>query len=319
LKKNDQNADEPKYVVNLSPDFQMDADWIDAIKKKLNVSLIKPGKAPDAQIEMALVDDSVNRELDRYKNLKTIFSLSAGIENLPDEQYLRDIPIVRLVTSEMIALMQEYVCYFVLKLHRNFFSLENNQKRKIWEWLPPQKAANSCRVTVLGLGKIGLPVAKSLAGLGFNVAGWSRTQKKVNDFETHCGAEGLAILLPATNILVNMLPLTPETKGLLNASLFQKLLSEASVINVGRGGCLIESDLIEALDSGQLSHAVLDVFQREPLPKSSALWKHPQITVTPHMAAYPESSTYYSAIEAAITDALDEQCLHIRANTKIGY
>ena len=301
-----QKTGEPKYVVNLSSDFQIDADWIDAIKNKLNVSIIKPGAAPDAQIEMALVDDSVNKELEHYKNLKTIFSLSAGIENLPDERYLRDIQIVRLVTGEMIALMQEYVCYFALKIHRDFFGVENNQKRKKWEWLPPQKAANSCRVTVLGLGKIGLPVARSLVGLGFNVAGWSRSQKTIDDFETACGTEGLDILLPVTDILVNMLPLTRETEGLLNASLFKKLQLKASLINVGRGGCLVESDLVEALDSGQLSQAVLDVFLQEPLPKTSVLWNHSRITVTPHMAAYPAPSTFHDAIEKAITNVLNE-------------
>jgi len=302
--KKDKNR--PKYMVVLSTDFQMDAGWVANVEKRLNVSIVKPNEVPDAQIEMALVDDSVSRELSRYKNLGIIFSLSAGIDNVLNEQELAGIPIVRLITKEMVGLMQEYVCYFALKLHRNFYNIENNQKRKIWEWFPPQRPTSTCNVTVLGLGEIGLPVATALSGLGFNTTGWSRSQKKVNDINTTYGTEGLYKELPTTNMLVNVLPLTSETKGLLNASLFKKLPPGANVINVGRGDCIIESDLIEALDSGHLNRAVLDVFHHEPLPKNSALWKHSKITVTPHLAAYPEPSTFYGAIESAIINVLSE-------------
>ena len=249
-------------------------------------------------------------------NLKTIFSLSAGIENLLEEQHLPDAPIVRLITKEMVTLMEEYVCYCALKLHRNFFDVENNQKKRMWEWFQPQKATNTCKVTVLGLGQIGLPVAMALSGLGFNTTGWSRSQKRITGIETTSGIEGLDKVLQNTNILISLLPSTPETKGLLNSSLFKKLPLGASLVNVGRGDCLIESDLIEALDSGHLNRAVLDVFKHEPLPKSSVLWKHNKITVTPHLAAYPEASTFYDAIESAIINAINFRPLPVEFGQK---
>jgi glyoxylate/hydroxypyruvate reductase A len=303
LKGFEKHNNGPKYMVTLSPDFKMDVGWVHNVEKKLNVRIVEPNEVPDTQIEIALVDDSTNKALHSYKNLKAIFSLSAGIENLLEEQHLLSVPILRLITKDMVALMEEYVCYFALKLHRNFFDVENNQKRKVWEWFPPQSGTYTCNVTVLGLGQIGLPVAMALSRLGFNTTGWSRSEKKVDEIKTTYGTEGLDKVLPNTNILINLLPSTPETKGLLNCSLFKKLPSGANIVNVGRGDCLVESDLIEALNSGHLNRAVLDVFQHEPLPKNSALWKHSKITITPHMAAYPEPSTFYNAIESAIINA----------------
>jgi glyoxylate/hydroxypyruvate reductase A len=178
----------------------------------------------------------------------------------------------------------------VLTHHRQLGVTDANQARGVWQQIvtPP---AQRRRVGVMGLGHIGGQCALTLATLGFDVAGWSRSPKSLPGVETFAGPQGLAPFLARTEILVCLLPLTPETKDILNARTFAALPRGAAIVNAGRGGHLVEADLLAALDGGHLSGATLDVFRTEPLPPDHPFWSHPRIRVTPHIASYIDPAT----------------------------
>jgi glyoxylate/hydroxypyruvate reductase A len=260
------------------------------------VRIVQEGEVPPATIEAALVDEPPIGSLLEYRNLRVVLSLSAGVDTLLADTTLPNVPVVRLVNAEMANLMREYVAYHVLRLHRGFAEMERLQQERRWEWMSPSPSARSRRVTVLGLGHLGRPAAEALASLGFQVSAWSRTPKTITGIRCVSGITDLHAVLPDTEILVSVLPLTSETRGLLAEDLFGRLPKGASIINVGRGGCVDESDLLRALDCGQLSHATLDVVAVEPLPENDPLWTHPRVTITPHTAAYPPPETFVAAI-----------------------
>jgi glyoxylate/hydroxypyruvate reductase len=223
-------------------------------------------------------------------NLAVAFNLGAGVDALlKDPTMPRHVPIVRVVDADLTARMTEYVVWQVLDLHRQGPQLRSAQARAAWVG-PEQAAAKSLRVGLMGLGEIARDASEVLVRLGFRVAGWSRTAKTLAGVETFAGDGGLDAFLARTDVLVVLLPLTPDTHGILNAALFRKLardgvLGRPAIINAGRGGLQIERDIVACLDDGTLGHAVLDVFETEPLPASSPLWRHPGVTVTPHNAA----------------------------------
>ena len=184
--------------------------------------------------------------------------------------------------------MAQYCVLHVLMHYRMQRFFDRAQAERKWrQALLPKRAADT-RIGILGLGEIGALAGQRLREWEFDVAGWSRTRKQVTGVESFAGEEELATFLGRTDILICLLPLTPDTRGILNAKLFAQLPKDAFVINVARGGHLVENDLIAALDSGHLSGATLDVFNMEPLPEESPLWSHPRITVTPHIAAISE-------------------------------
>lgn len=219
-------------------------------------------------------------------NLKTIFSLGAGVDGfLSDPDYPRRIPLVRFVDEQLSTEMAQYVVMHVLIKHRGQAEFDAAQRRSQWaQRLLARKTADS-RIGILGLGEIGTVAGERLRDLGFPVAGWSRSRKEVPGIRSYAGSEEFDAFLEQSDYLVCLLPLTPETRGILNAKTFAKLPQGAHVINVARGGHLIEDDLIAAIDSGRLSGATLDVFQTEPLPAESPIWQHPKIVATPHIAA----------------------------------
>jgi glyoxylate/hydroxypyruvate reductase A len=224
-------------------------------------------------------------------NLKLILSLGAGVDHIfADPQLPVGVPIVRLVDPYLTAAMSEYVVLQVLRLHRRDLDYQAQQQAGIWRELP-QKNAGERPVGILGFGEIGQDAARKLAHLGFPVSGWGRRERTIAGFATFAGAEGLARLLAQSEILVCLLPLTGETQGILNARSFALLPRGAALVNAGRGGHLVEADLIPALDSGQLSAAALDVFQEEPLPPGHPFWRHPRILVTPHIAGTTNPTT----------------------------
>ena len=238
-----------------------------------------------ADIDYALVWQPQPGLLASLPNLKLILSLGAGVDHLLcDRQLPRHVPIVRLVDPYMTAAMTEYVVLQVLRLHRQDLDYRAQQQARIWRELE-QKNATERRVGILGSGELGQDAARKLNGLGFNVALWGRRQKIVEGLASYAGAAQLPRLLSRSEILVCLLPLTDETHGILNARTFASLPKGAALINAARGGHLIEEDLLEALASGQLSAAVLDVFCEEPLPAQHPFWNHPRILVTPHIAA----------------------------------
>src|SRR5271165_3178175 len=243
------------------------------------------------QIDYALVWRPEPGLLASLSNLKLILSLGAGVDHvLKDPQLPRDIPIVRLVDPYLIDAMSEYVTLQVLRLHRQDLDYRAQQDAEVWRELP-QKNAGERPIGILGFGEIGQNAGRKLAALGFPVSGWGRRQRAVAGFAVYAGAAGLTQLLSSTEILVCLLPLTPETRGILCAATFDALPTGAGLVNAGRGGHLVEADLIPALDRGQLSAAALDVFGEEPLPTGHPFWHHPRILVTPHIAGTTNPAT----------------------------
>lgn len=218
-------------------------------------------------------------------NLKAVFSLGAGVDGfLIDPEYPKHVPLVRFVDRGLSREMAQYVLLHTLMFHRQQRFFDHAQGEKKWRQTFPPRPTDQTRVGILGLGEIGTLAATHLRDLDFKVAGWSRTRKTVAGIESFAGAEELKPFLGRSDILVCVLPLTPDTRNILNRETFAALPAGAFVINVARGGHLVEDDVIAAIDSGHLAGAALDVFQTEPLPASSPLWAHPKITVTPHVA-----------------------------------
>jgi glyoxylate/hydroxypyruvate reductase A len=236
------------------------------------------------EIEYALVWRPEPGLLASLPNLKLILSLGAGVDHILCDPLLpAGVPIVRLVDPYLTDAMGEYVALQVLRLHRRDLDYRAQQQAEIWRELA-QKNAGERPVGILGFGEIGQAVGGKLAALGFPVSGWGRRERMIAGFRTYAGAGGLSQLLTESEILVCLLPLTPETTGILCARTFAALPRGAGLVNAGRGGHLVEEDLIPALDAGRLSAAALDVFGEEPLPPGHPFWRHPRILVTPHIA-----------------------------------
>ena len=223
-------------------------------------------------------------------NLKAIFSLGAGVDHMFHDPQLPDVPIVRVVDADLRDRMSEWVVLHALIHHRQQRLYDWRQDHGIWEEDVDQPAAADVRVGIMGLGVLGADAAVKLAAVGFDVAGWSRTPRTLEGVACFHGADGLEAMLARTDILVALLPLTPQTRGMLNARLFAKLARDGRLggpilLNAGRGGLQVEADILAALDGGVLKAASLDVFEVEPLPKTSPLWRHPRVTISPHNAA----------------------------------
>jgi glyoxylate/hydroxypyruvate reductase A len=227
-------------------------------------------------------------------NLKAMFSLGAGVDQALIDPRLPAAPLVRVVDPDLTGRMSEWVALQVLLHHRQFRRYDRQQRDKVWDEDENQPAARDVRVGVLGLGEIGLDAALKLKALGFAVAGWSRTAKQAQVPAFH-GAEGLDALLARTDILVCLLPLTPDTRGFLSAALFAKLPRDGRIgpalVNAGRGGLQVEADILAALETGVLKGASLDVFETEPLPPESPLWARKDVFVSPHNAGLSEPQT----------------------------
>jgi glyoxylate/hydroxypyruvate reductase A len=227
--------------------------------------------------------------LDRLPDLRVLFSLGAGVDHIFGLPHLPDVPIVRIVDRDLTARMTEYVTWQVLHHLRRGFDYAEQKAGRAWRDLP-QPAARHVTVGLMGLGVMGSDAAEVLVRLGFNVRGWARTPKHLPGVEAFHGPKELDAFLSGTDILVALLPLTSETEGLINGALLSKLrrtgpLGGPVLINAGRGGSQVETDIIAALRDGTLKGASLDVFQTEPLPAHSLLWDVPNVTITPHVAA----------------------------------
>jgi glyoxylate/hydroxypyruvate reductase A len=236
--------------------------------------------------------------------LKAIFSLGAGVDGfLRDPEFPRHLPVVRFVDETLQREMAQYVTMHCLIIHRQQRAFDEAQKKHEWRQRMLAKPSRELRIGILGMGDIGAVTAERLMMFDFQVAGWSRTRKSVPGVISFAGPQELPVFLAGCDIMVCMLPLTPETENIMDAKLFAGLPQGAWVMNVGRGGQCREEDLLAALNSGHLSGAVLDVFQTEPLPADHPLWSHPNVTVTPHIAGITDPRNASAFVVDCVTRA----------------
>ncbi len=244
-----------------------------------------PEVGDPADIEYALVWFPPKGALKSYPNLKVIFSIGAGIDHLASDPELpKGVPIVRMVEPGLTAGMTEFVLMSVLYHHRFMLDYAEQRRNKVWreiDQVPPWDR----RVGIMGLGVLGGDVAEKLVALSFDVAGWSRSPKDLPGVACFHGPGGFIPFLNRSDILVCLLPLTAETKGILDARAFAALPEGAALVSVARGPQVVEADLLAALETGRLGAATLDVFQTEPLPPESPFWDHPRVVLTPHVAS----------------------------------
>lgn len=238
-------------------------------------------------------------------NLAAIFSLGAGVDFLFADDKLPAAPIARIVDPDLTTRMSEYIVLHCLSYLRQQRRYDSQQREKLWDDDRNQPAARSVRVGIMGLGELGQDAARKLAVMGFDVAGWSRSPKAIEGLQTFSGEDGMRAFLGRTDILVSLLPLTPDTRGIINAGMLSGLaqggrLGGPFLINAGRGGLQVADDILAALDAGTLKGATLDVFEVEPLPVESRLWSHPGVTVTPHNSAMSEPEAIATAVAAQI-------------------
>lgn len=261
--------------------------WLAAFARAMPTEkiVVWPDVPDPAAIDIALVWKQPPGELQRYPNLRLISSFGAGVEHLvTDPEIPAHIPMVRIVEDRLTIGMAEFVALHVLRRHRWLDEIEANQKAKIWKWLPPRDTP-STTVGILGLGALGLAAAQVIRALGFKVAGWSRTPKLAEGIECFHGPDQLKAFLGRSAHVACLLPVTPDTRGLLNRQAFAAMPRGSHIINAARGPIVVDADLLAALDSGHLDWATLDVFHEEPLPVTHPFWAHPRVTVTPHNAA----------------------------------
>jgi len=220
-------------------------------------------------------------------NLKLMLTMLAGVEGVYNNPACpKGIPLVKGEPSGGDPSLTEYGLTHILRHHRNLPAYMNQQRQHIWQPID-QKLPNEQRIGMLGYGTMSKPIIDILVDMKFDVAAWARTPKENANIKVYSGQDSFDSFLERTDIAVCLLPFTPLTVGILNSAVFAKLPKGAAIINMGRGGHVVNNDLIEALDSGQISGATLDVTDPEPLPESSSLWDHPLVTILPHVARRP--------------------------------
>ena len=220
----------------------------------------------------------------RLPNLQLVHSVAAGVDHLNSDPSRPDVPACRVVDPDHRQGMTEYVRWAVLHFHRDFDRVTAQQRQNVWQ-RHPQRPAGQYKVGVMGLGSLGAAIASDLAGAGYAVRGWARSPRQLPGVACHHGESQFNAFLDGLDMLINLLPLTDATRGVLCASTFASLASGAVIVNGGRGQHLLVDDLEQALTSGQLRGAVLDVFETEPLPVDDRLWQMPGVIITPHMAS----------------------------------
>jgi glyoxylate/hydroxypyruvate reductase A len=280
-----------KSAILVAIDGTQAEEWIPLLKSRAKGRDLRiwPDAIGDkSEIAYALVWRPPPGLLGSLPNLKAILNIGAGVDALLTDPALPPLPLARAAHPDLTKRVVGYVVLHVLAHHNRARLYDAQQRERVWQ---PHKNPSSDQVAVgiMGLGVIGGEAAQVLARLGFRVAGWSRTPKSVAGIESFHGDAGLDAFLARTEILVSLLPLTPQTSGLLNLALFRKLKRDgaaggAFLINAARGRIQVDADIVAALDEGALSAATLDVFPQEPLPAQSPLWSHPKVTLTPHVA-----------------------------------
>ncbi len=260
---------------------------------------------PAEAVAYALVWEPVPGWLGHFPNLRIIFSSGAGVDHITSDPALpADVPIVRMASGETAQTVAEYVCLGALALLRDLPRMVAAQAARRWDSFEAARTAPDTRVGILGMGNIGTLAAGMLRGLGFQVAGWARTERHVDGIPMMAGAAALPAFLAGSDILVALLPDTAATRGLISARTLAWLPRGAGLVNAGRGSLVVMADLIAALDSGQLGGAVLDVFEPEPLPPDSPAWRHPRILATAHVAGFASRRARAGYVAGVIAGSL---------------
>ncbi len=258
--------------------------WLQGLSAALpgaELSVWEPG-APVA--DYAVVWAPPQQFMDEQQGIKALFNIGAGVDALLQRRLPQGARVVRLDDAGMAVQMAEYVCHAVIRHFREFDQYEASMRAGQWAYRKP-RLRQDFAVGVMGLGVLGERVAKALAQFDFPVNGWSRSPKAIDGVRAFTGAEQFNDFLGASRVLVNLLPLTPDTTDVINKDALSRLQPGAYVINVARGAHLVDEDLLAAIDSGHVAGATLDVFRTEPLPAGHAFWNHPRITITPHTSA----------------------------------
>ncbi|MBD8573054.1 glyoxylate/hydroxypyruvate reductase A [Pseudomonas syringae] len=262
-------------------------DWLVSVfaEHAPHLKVLRPDEAQASLAEVAVCWFPPPGSLGCLPHLRLVHSIGSGVDHLAqDSSRNASVPVCRVVDPDHTQGMSEYVHWGVLHFHRGFDQVIAGHARQHWQ-RPAQRKACAFKVGIMGLGAIGAPVAQRLAAAGYPVRGWARSPREINGVHTFSGQAAQQDFLDDLDVLVNLLPLTPSTHGVLNQALFQSMAKGSAVINCGRGQHLNTHDLRQALASGQLRGALLDVFEHEPLPADSPLWHTPGVWVTPHMAS----------------------------------
>lgn len=255
---------------------------------------IWPDIGDPAAVEYLLLWQPPERIAETFPRLKMVFSVGAGVDQLDFSALPPELPIVRMLEPGIAESMAEFVCMATLMLHRDMVDYLDQQRRRQWREIQVRPGARR-RVGILGLGQLGQASLARLRPFGFPLSGWNRSPREIEGVACFTGPDELPAFLTQTDILICLLPLTEATRGILDAKLFGLLPQGAAVINVGRGGHLVEADLLSALDSGRLSGAMIDVLDHEPPHPDHPFWHHPRILMTPHIASMtrPESGAAF--------------------------
>ncbi|GHA26452.1 glyoxylate/hydroxypyruvate reductase A [Salinimicrobium marinum] len=272
--------------------------WIKTLnehQKKIEVE-VYPDISNKNEVEYALVWNHPQGVFKEFPNIKVIASMGAGVDHImQDPELPENVKVIRIVDEQLAKDMAEFVLALVLNKLRNL-SLHHHLEQQ-QEWKPKTyQRIDEVKIGIMGIGELGSTVSKKLTENGFSVSGWANSKKDLENIKIYAGQEELDPFLAESDILICLLPLTPDTENILNKDLFKKLPENAFLINVARGNHLVENDLIEMIDSGHLSGAALDVFRKEPLPEKHPFWKHPKIQVTPHIASVTKPSSVVSQI-----------------------
>jgi glyoxylate/hydroxypyruvate reductase len=294
-----------------------------AVCKDRQVALLPDDAVRPEDVGYAAVWKPTPGALSAFPNLKAVFNLGAGVDALIADTTLPKVPIVRVAIGDLTGRMTEYVVMHVLMHHRQQPYLTQSQQNKIWA-PKHQWSASEIWVGIMGLGTLGRDAADVLQRLGFRVAGWSTSPKSLPGIDCFSGQAGLKEFLARTNILVCLLPLTPDTRHILNRDVFAQLdrhspLGAPVLINAGRGGLQNEADILSCLDDGTLGAASLDVFETEPLPATSPFWPHPKVILSPHNAADTDPTEISAYVARQIEQFEAGQPLDNVVDLKRGY
>ena len=296
--------------------------WLTKLREQLNnEDIFLPDELTDEAtkaVDIAIVANPDPAVVAKFPNLVWIQSLWAGVERLLSADLSPHIKLVRLIDPTLAQSMAESVLTWTLYLQRDLPHYHQQQRQNQWRQLPNINSKN-IRVSVLGAGELGLASLSLLGKLDYQLSCWTRTQKNIDNVSCYSGEQGLSDMLGVTDILISLLPLTPRTQHLLNKDTLSRLPQGANVINFSRGGIVDTNSLLALLDNGHLAHAVLDVFDIEPLPQDSELWQHPKITVLPHISAPTNSDSAVLIVANNIRHYRESGVLPIVVDRKSGY
>lgn len=301
----------------ISPGKNSDS-WIKVLKKylpELEIQIYPEINSPE-KVEIAMVWQHPPGILSDFPNLKMVSSMGAGVDHiLSDQSIPKELPIVRIVDEKLTWSMTNYVVMGVLNFHRQIARYQKDQNLKIWDM---SDSEIEVKVGVMGVGALGSDVLDKLDQLGFPVFGYGFSEKY--DFKyPYFSKDKLELFLKEINVLVCLLPLTQDTEDILNANLFEKCNEGTFLINVARGKHLVDQDLIDSLDNGRLSGALLDVFREEPLPKDHPFWEHSKVQFTPHIASVTNPEAAGPQIVENINRLFSGEALKNQVNRKKGY